>query len=147
MSTTRLRRLSAASAAVGAALGLTALLPSMEANAQAANRNIVIVTPDEPATLEPCGMDTSHIGRVVKQNIAETLTEIDPSDGSVKPRLALSWEKQSPTTWRFKLRPNVKFSDGEPFNAETAASSINRTMSKTIECTTRTRFFARVTAV
>ena len=142
MSMTQNRLLSAAAVA---ALGLAVAWPAADAQAQAANRNIVIVTPDEPATLEPCGMDTSHIGRVVKQNIAETLTEIDPSNGSVKPRLALSWEKLTPTTWRFKLRDGVKFSDGEPFNAETAASSINRTMSKTIECTTRTRFFAKIT--
>ena len=132
------------SAAAVAALGLAVAWPGGEANAQAANRNIVIVTPDEPATLEACGVDTSHIGRVVKQNIAETLTEIDPSSGTVKPRLATSWEKVSDTTWRFKLRDGVKFSDGEPFNAENAASSINRTMSKTIECTTRTRFFAKI---
>jgi peptide/nickel transport system substrate-binding protein len=33
------------------------------------------------------------------------------------PRLALSWRTLNDTTWEFKLRPNVKFSDGSDFTA------------------------------
>ena len=66
-------------------------------------------------------------GRIVKQNVAETLTEIDPKDGSVRPRLATSWEQVDEKTWRFKLKEGVKFHDGTPFDAQAAATSINRT--------------------
>jgi peptide/nickel transport system substrate-binding protein len=34
------------------------------------------------------------------------------------PALAESWTKVNPTTWRFKLRPGVKFHDGTPFTAD-----------------------------
>jgi peptide/nickel transport system substrate-binding protein len=105
------------------------------------NRTLTIVLSDEPVSLDACSMDTSYNGRVVKQNIAETLTEIDPNDGSLKPRLAKSWEKVNDTTWRFTLQENVAFSDGAPFNAETAAGAIARTMDKALDCSTRQRFF------
>lgn len=37
--------------------------------------------------------------------------------GELMPALALSWENESPTTWVFKLRPGVTFSNGKPFDA------------------------------
>ncbi len=38
-------------------------------------------------------------------------------DGEAKPLLATSWQALSPTLWQFDLRPDVSFSNGEPFNA------------------------------
>jgi peptide/nickel transport system substrate-binding protein len=137
------------------AAALAAGLAPSRAEAQAANRNVVIVLPDEPVELDACMMDNSYNGRILKQNIAETLTELDPDTGGLKPRLALSWEKVNDTTWRFKLREGVMFTDGVPFNATTAAQSIERTMSKELitgadgkkaglPCSTRNRYFATV---
>ena len=40
--------------------------------------------------------------------------------------LAERWEQLDPTTWRFHLRRNVRFSDGSPFTAEDVAFSIAR---------------------
>ena len=54
-------------------------------------QDITIVLSEEPDLLEPCQSSRSNIGRVVKQNIVETLTEIDPNDGSITPRLATEW--------------------------------------------------------
>ena len=48
--------------------------------------------------------------------IFDGLTRITRS-GDVLPALALSWEQEEDTVWIFKLRPDVKFSNGEPFNA------------------------------
>lgn len=39
-------------------------------------------------------------------------------DGQFLPWLALSWEPVEPTTWQFKLRPNVKWWNSDPFTAE-----------------------------
>jgi len=39
------------------------------------------------------------------------------------PRLAVSWQQVNDVTWRFALRPNVRFQDGTPFNA--AAVKVN----------------------
>lgn len=38
-------------------------------------------------------------------------------DGTVSPRLATSWESMESTRWRFKLRGDVKFSNGKAFDA------------------------------
>lgn len=43
-----------------------------------------------------------------------------------EPALATEWSQPSPTVWRFKLRPNVKFQDGSPFTADDAVFSFQR---------------------
>jgi peptide/nickel transport system substrate-binding protein len=48
----------------------------------------------------------------------------------VVPQLATKWEQVSPTQWRFHLRPNVHFQEGEPFTADDVVFSIKRQMSK-----------------
>ena len=102
---------------------------------------VTVVLSEEPDIIDPCHSSRSNIGRVVKQNVTETLTEIDPKDGSITPRLATAWEQVDDTTWRFTLREGVTFHDGEAFNAEAAAASINRTLDESIDCEIRTKFF------
>jgi peptide/nickel transport system substrate-binding protein len=59
-------------------------------------------------------------------NIYETLIQTAP-DGTVKPMLADSWtESQDGLIYTFKLHPNVKFSDGTPFNAAAVKAAIDR---------------------
>jgi peptide/nickel transport system substrate-binding protein len=53
------------------------------------------------------------------------LVESD-SNGKVGPALAVSWKALNPTTWEFKLRPNVKFSNGKPFTARDVIYSFCR---------------------
>jgi peptide/nickel transport system substrate-binding protein len=53
--------------------------------------------------------------------IFDTLASLD-DNGKAKPKLALSWSNSEDyKTWTFKLRPDVKFSDGTPFNAQVVA--------------------------
>lgn len=40
------------------------------------------------------------------------------STGELEPALAVSWEAIDDLTWEFKLREDVKFHNGEPFNAD-----------------------------
>jgi peptide/nickel transport system substrate-binding protein len=53
----------------------------------------------------------------------DALTQID-AQGKLQPALALSWENIEPKAWRFKLRPNVTFSNGEPFTADAVVTAI-----------------------
>ena len=49
----------------------------------------------------------------------DSLTRIR-NDGTIEPWLATAWRPVSDTEWHFTLRPNVRFANGEPFNAEAA---------------------------
>jgi peptide/nickel transport system substrate-binding protein len=61
---------------------------------------------------------------VIMSQIYETLLELDPKNGTLKPKLAKSYELKSPTLWEFKLREGVKFHDGTPFTAQDVKYSI-----------------------
>jgi ABC-type transport system substrate-binding protein len=56
-----------------------ALAGGTAALAQQEGRGLTIVLPEEPDIVDPCHASRSNIGRIVKQNVAETLTEIDPA--------------------------------------------------------------------
>jgi peptide/nickel transport system substrate-binding protein len=58
-------------------------------------------------------------------NIFDALTTTDPRD-RLLPNLALSWRLIDGTTWEFKLRPQVRFSDGTPLTADDVAFTIER---------------------
>src|SRR5438552_13674118 len=62
--------------------------------------------------------------------VYEPLVDRDKKLGLV-PSLAESWTQVNPTTWRFKLRPGVKFHDGTPFTAEDVVFSFERARSDT----------------
>lgn len=107
----------------------------------AQERGVTIVLPEEPDIVDPCHASRSNIGRIVKQNVAETLTEIDPADSSVRPRLATSWEQVDERTWRFRLREGVEFHDGSVFDAYAVAAAIERTLNPQLDCEIRIKFF------
>lgn len=46
-------------------------------------------------------------------------------DGTVEPRLALSWQADNQTTWTFKLRPGISFTNGEPMNADAVVAMVD----------------------
>ena len=121
---------------------LSTLLIGLPIMANAADeRTITVVLSEEPDIVDPCEASRSNVGRIVKQNITETLTEIDPKDGSITPRLATAWEQVDDTTWKFSLREGVKFHDGSDFNADAAVYSIRRTLNPNMDCEIRIKFF------
>ncbi|WP_296658875.1 ABC transporter substrate-binding protein [Paraburkholderia sp.] len=51
----------------------------------------------------------------------------DDATGQLRPALALSWQPNSKAdVWTFKLRPNVKFHDGQPFGARDVVATFDR---------------------
>ncbi|MFT4011801.1 MAG: ABC transporter substrate-binding protein [Paracoccus sp. (in: a-proteobacteria)] len=102
---------------------------------------IRIVLPAGPDRLDPCETPRSVIGRIIKQNVVETLVELNYQDGSIIPRLAESWVQDSPTVWTFKLRPGVTFHDGAPFDAAAVIHTLERTTDPALTCITRTKYF------
>jgi len=65
-----------------------------------------------------------------------TLTEYDAGDFHITPGLAESW-KESPdhTTWTYKIRTGLTWSDGVPLTAKDAAYSFNRVINGQYERT------------
>lgn len=58
--------------------------------------------------------------------LLETLVKLD-NNGKPTPSLALSWSSSDDfRTWTFKLRPDVKFHDGTPFNAAAVKWNFDR---------------------
>lgn len=69
---------------------------------------------------EPQSLDPHKIQGVPESNIArdqfEGLTIVD-LDGQTIPGVAESWENDEGKVWRFKIRDNAKWSNGEPITA------------------------------
>lgn len=123
---------------LGALLASTSIGPVMAQD----NTDITVVLSEELDLVEPCMATRSNIGRVVMQNISETLTELDVrGDKGLMPRLADSWEDKGDGTWQFKLHPGVTFSDGSAFDANDVKHSFDRVFSDQLTCESA-RYFA-----
>ncbi len=122
------------------ALATTMAMPAGMAMA-GENTSVTIVLPAGPDRLDPCETPRSVIGRIIKQNVVETLVELDYDKNTTLPRLAESWEQTSPTEWVFKLRQDIKFHDGAPFDAKAVIHSVERTVDPKLTCITRTKYF------
>ncbi|MGR3197672.1 MAG: ABC transporter substrate-binding protein, partial [Paracoccus sp. (in: a-proteobacteria)] len=105
------------------------------------DRAITIALNEELDLIDPCMAAQSNIGRVILQNISETLTELNPADGSLSPRLATEWQEGGNGTWTFNLREGVTFSDGTAFTAADVVHSIARTTSDQLICETGAKYF------
>ena len=113
-----------------------ALLPVAPAFAQD-GKAVTIVLGEDVDLVEPCMATRSNIGRIIMENVSETLTQYDVRSGKgVIPRLAESWEDKGNGTWRFHLRQGVTFSDGSAFDAADVKASYERATSDKLTCET-----------
>jgi peptide/nickel transport system substrate-binding protein len=107
-----------------AALTVAALLLSLCATAQA-QTTLRIGLAEDPDILDP-SLARTYVGRIVFSAICDKLFDIDDKLNIV-PQLALSYDiSDDGQEVTIKLRPNVKFQDGEPFDAEAAKFSLER---------------------
>ena len=80
---------------------------------------------DDPDVLDPT-LSRTYTARIVFASICDKLFDID-ENLKIVPQLALSHETSADgKTVTVKLRPGVKFHDGEPFDAEAAKYSLDR---------------------
>jgi peptide/nickel transport system substrate-binding protein len=109
----------------GLAIGIVvAGVASADVRAETAIR---IGLQEDPDSFDPARA-YSFVGRIVLTSLCNKLIDTAP-DLSFVPQLALSWET-SPDgkAVTFKLRPNVKFSDGTDFDAAAVAFNLDRAM-------------------
>jgi peptide/nickel transport system substrate-binding protein len=106
------------------AVAAAALLFSLEASAFA-QTTLRIGLAEDPDILDPT-MARTYVGRIVFSAFCDKLFDIDEKL-NIAPQLALSHETSADgKEVTIKLRPNVKFQDGEPFDAEAAKFSLER---------------------
>src|SRR5436190_3580517 len=104
------------------AVTAAALLLSFEATAQTTLR---IGLAEDPDILDPT-MARTYVGRIVFSAFCDKLFDIDEKLNIV-PQLALSYSTSDDgKEVAIKLRPGVKFHDGEPLDAEAAKFSFER---------------------
>ncbi|MBI2874432.1 MAG: hypothetical protein HYY09_05045, partial [Firmicutes bacterium] len=96
-----------------------------KAEPQIIDRPLVIGMGAEPGSLDPHALNDGN-ERLITANIFETLVRQAADSFDLKPLLATRWENVSENTWRFWLRNDVKFQNGEPFNADTVVFSVKR---------------------
>jgi oligopeptide transport system substrate-binding protein len=78
----------------------------------------------EPETLDPALAESVGANNITR-DLFEALTS-NESTGKIVPGVAESWKQTDPTTWVFKLRPNAKWSNGDPVTAEDFVFGIRR---------------------
>src|ERR1700744_3181492 len=108
------------------AAAAAAVLLSLSANAFA-ETTLRIGIAEDPDILDPT-LSRTYVGRIVFSAVCDKLFDIDEKLNIV-PQLALSQETAADgKSMTIKLRPNVKFQDGERLDAEAAKFSIERHM-------------------
>ncbi len=79
-----------------------------------------------PKLFDPLYATDGETFRVTRQ-IHSGLLGVKPGTADIQPELAESWEpSEDGLSWTFKLRQGVKFSDGEPFNADAVCYNMER---------------------
>jgi peptide/nickel transport system substrate-binding protein len=105
----------------------TALLV-MSAGAACGQSTLRIGLAEDPDILDPT-LARTYVGRIVFTSFCDKLFDID-GKLNVVPQLALGYETATDgMSVIIKLRPNVKFHDGESFDAAAAKYSLDRHMS------------------
>lgn len=113
-----------------AALGLSACGGSESTGAAGTGSSkISIGLNAEPENLDFTTTDGAAIPQAMLYNVYEGLVKLD-ENGKIVPLLAKSWDLSGDRkTYTFHLQPNVKFSNGDPFDADAVKFSIGRVKS------------------
>lgn len=95
------------------------------AHADARNNVLTIGIASEPFTLDP-GQGVAGTDYPYLYSLFERILRFDPKTLEPMPGLAESWEfvGEDKTVFKFKLRPNLKFQDGTPIDAEAVKASL-----------------------
>lgn len=106
---------------------IAALLMTLAVCPVAAQSQLRVGLAEDPDNLDPTTAG-SYVGRIVLAALCDKLFDIDEKL-NVVPQLALSQTtSEDGKTVTIKLRPGVRFHDGEPFDAEAAKFTLDRHM-------------------
>ena len=92
------------------------------AHAQTQAQNLRIGLREDPDPLDPT-LARTFVGRIVFASLCDKLFDINDRL-EIVPQLATGHAWETPTALRLTLRPNVRFHDGEPMDAEAVKYSL-----------------------
>src|SRR5260370_769139 len=115
---------------IGLSLVGGGVLAAPQARAQgtagASNQTIRVAHLTPAGAVDPLTV-TDAASLALLNQTGEFLIDDDGEKLVLKPALALSWKPNDKgDVWTFKLRPNVKFHDGQPFTAKDVAATFDR---------------------
>jgi peptide/nickel transport system substrate-binding protein len=119
------RQLLKGASSLGAAGAVAPLLPRPAAAQTTQKRELVVAQGGDVAKFDPHFSTSSNEIRW-SFNVFDNLTSRHP-DGKLYPGLATEWKREGDTKWTFKLRPGVKWHNGDPFSSTDVKFSIERT--------------------
>ena len=101
-------------------------------------RELVVAQGGDISKFDPHFSTSSNDIRV-SFNLFDNLVARYP-DGKLHPALATEWKLTAPTTWTFKLRPGVRWHNGDPFSAADVKYSFERTWDPNVKARVNTVF-------
>jgi oligopeptide transport system substrate-binding protein len=103
--------------ALGAVTSVSSFAAAVPAGVElAAKQELVRNNGSEVQSLDPHKVEGVPESNVIR-DLLEGLVNTSPKDGSVIPGVALSWENKDFKVWTFHLRPDAKWSNGQPVTA------------------------------
>ncbi len=109
--------------ATRAALAAVMVMATMAAGAQ----TLRWASQGDSLTMDPHSQNEG-LTNALNGQVYERLVKRDRALGIV-PGLATRWQQTGPLTWRFTLRPGVRFHDGTPMTADDVVFSVQRAQS------------------
>lgn len=93
---------------------------------------LVIVRLADAENLDHHFMNTINAANITHGKVYEGLVGRD-KDSKIQPLLAETWNQVDDKTWEFKLRDDVKFHDGTPFNANAVKINFDRLLDPNVK--------------
>src|SRR5262245_19028751 len=92
------------------------------------------LTLEFPGTLSIYGPETTTFNQTMQRMVYETLLGLDPRTLTFIPALATHWQiSADKLEYRFRLKPNARFSDGTPVIADDVVASWSFLMDKDLQ--------------
>jgi len=133
---------------VTTALGLLGVMPGFAADTDPVKGGILTIGQDSlQPNLEPHPPTITYPQRVSFDLFYEGLLRFDV-ERNLQPSLAVSWEQESDTRYRFKLREGVTFHNGNPFTAADVVYTMEKILdpARPSDAGTKMRLVDKVTA-